>query len=193
MTTSISLDDSNYDENYTKESIISLQDENLFTFTIFFKIKNRKYRSEFQRYSLSAIFDNEDRLKIYKDADYLKGILRNIAEIVKIHEVENGEFPKIFFDKLSILWQNFAKKKEEIADELKSGTEIICPICHKKRHISISNDHNKNLIEHSVLQGEICRHKFTVYLNSSFKILGYKDQNIDLKEFIDKLNSVTSS
>ena len=192
MVGSLSFEDSTSDEDYTEESIIPLQAEKLFTFTIFFRIRSKDYRSDFQRYSLSAIFDCEDRLKIYKDADFLKSLLRNIAEIVKIHNVENGEFPSVFFDKLSVLWENFAKNKDKIADELKSGTEIMCPICQKTRQVTLSNDHNKNLIEHSVQQGEVCQHKFTVYLDSSFKILGYKDQNINLKEFIDKLTFVNS-
>ncbi|MGC9779486.1 MAG: hypothetical protein HZR80_09620 [Candidatus Heimdallarchaeota archaeon] len=190
MVGSLSYIDSEITYESTDESIIPLQEENLITFTLFFKIPKEDVRGKEKRFTISTIFEREKRKWIYDNASYLSETLRNLSDIVKMHYISD-EFTPEFLEKLDQLVKESIRLGLIENPHLKNKATITCPICSNKNLISINEKYSKlNIIEHKIFKGDVCPHQFTVYLDFKLNTLGYKEPEVNLSTLKEKLGSL---
>ncbi len=187
MVGSLSYTDSEMSYESTDESIISLQEENLITFTLFFKISKEDVRGKEKRFSISTIYEKEKRKWIYENASYLSETLRNLSDIVKMHYISD-EFTPEFLEKLDQMLSESIKLGFIESPHLKNKATITCPICSNKNQISINEKYSElNIIEHKIFKGDVCPHQFTVYLDFKLNTLGYKEPEVNFSILKEKL------
>ena len=85
MVGSYSFTDSEKANYSTDESIIPIQEEDIITFTQFFTIKRSHVRGKEKRFSISLLFNRENRLTVYKEASYLSAFIDNLKHWLKTY------------------------------------------------------------------------------------------------------------
>jgi hypothetical protein len=175
------------------ESIIPLSKEKIIAFAYLFTIKDEDARGGFRQSSLILAFDLDDRFTVYKNATFLARALKSFSQAIKLEHIQSKKFPMEISERYDRLQSELYEENKIKASKGKSNIEIVCPICTKRKNIEIPNVvKGVNFIEHQLLEGEVCEHSFTVYLDSKFNILGYKDPEIeitDMKNMFSKLKS----
>ncbi len=193
MVGSYSFTDSEKANYSTAESIIPIQEEDIISFTQFFTIKKSDVRGESKRFSISLLFNQESRLTVYKEASYLSAFIDNLKQNMRRSYISDDVFSSNFLIAFDILMEESIKFGILEDSELRNKVQIVCPICFNKGQVSVPKIiGGLNLVEHRIFKGDICQHQFTVYINSKYKVLGYKTIDVDLKEIKDKIGKLKS-
>lgn len=193
MVGSYSFTDSEKADYSTDESIIPIQEENIITFTQFFTMKKSDIRGKEKRFSISLLFKRESRLIVYKEASYLSAFIANFKQNMRNSYINDEEFSEDFLKDFDLLMDESIKFGILEDSQLKSKVQIICPICHNKNQVSVPKlITGLKLAEHRIFEGDVCSHKFTVYLDSKMNVLGYKNIDVELKEIKDKIGNLKS-
>ncbi len=193
MVGSYSFTDSEKADYSTDESIIPIQEENIITFTQFFTMKKSDIRGKEKRFSISLLFKRESRLIVYKEASYLSAFIANLKQNMRNSYINDEEFSEDFLKDFDLLMDESIKFGILEDSQLKSKVQIICPICHNKNQVSVPKlITGLKLAEHRIFEGDVCSHKFTVYLDSKMNVLGYKNIDVELKEIKDKIGNLKS-
>lgn len=193
MVGSYSFTDSEKADYSTDESIIPIQEENIITFTQFFTMKKSDIRGKENRFSISLLFKRESRLIVYKEASYLSAFIANLKQNMRNSYINDEEFSEDFLKDFDLLMDESIKFGILEDSQLKSKVQIICPICHNKNQVSVPKlITGLKLAEHRIFEGDVCSHKFTVYLDSKMNVLGYKNIDVELKEIKDKIGNLKS-
>jgi hypothetical protein len=112
--------------------------------------------------------------------------------MIELKHIQEKKVPLEISEKYNSMYLTVFSKITDDSVE-KPKIKIICPQCSKSGEIELPAITSEvRLIEHQIYEKEICAHSFTVYLDSSYNILGYKDPEIELhemKSFIAKLKS----
>ncbi|NHJ86852.1 MAG: hypothetical protein FK734_15425 [Asgard group archaeon] len=184
---------SDTDENSSRgESIIPFIKDKIITFAYMFPIKDSKARGGFRFCSLIAAFDIKDRILIYENATLLTRILKNISESIELKHIQTANFPMSISEKFNTIRSEIYVEKPKAIRE-KTDITITCPLCNVKNTIELpSITKGVKFIEHQIFANEICSHSFTVYLDSKFNILGYKDPQVEITEMKDMLGKLKS-
>ena len=193
MVGSYSFTDSEKADYSTDESIIPIQEENIITFTQFFTMKKSDIRGKEKRFSISLLFKRESRLIVYQEASYLSAFIANLKQNMRNSYISDEEFSQDFLKDFDLLMDESIKFGILEESQLKSKVQIICPICHNKNQVSVPKlIAGLKLAEHRIFEGDVCSHKFTVYLDSKMNVLGYKNIDVELKEIKDKIGNLKS-
>jgi len=181
------------EDNLRGESIIPFLKEKIITLAYLFPIKDSKARGGFRQCSIIIAFDIKNRSMVYENATLIARSLKSMSESIELKHIQTGKFPLSLSEQYDNIRTTLYNEKTQIITKGKSHLEIVCPICSKKKEIEIpSIAQGLKIIEHQIFEHEICDHSFTVYLDSKFNILGYKDQEIevtDMKNMFSKLKS----
>ena len=191
MVDSFSCTDSENRDYSAEESIIPIQEDNIITFSQFFKIRKDDVRGKEKRFSISLIFNRTNRSKVYQEASYLSAFLNNLKQIVTKNYNPEHEFPKEFLKNFDQLINKSIKFGILEDTQLKNKVQIICPICYNKNQVSVPKlIAGLKLVEHRIFAGDVCSHQFIVYIDSKYNVLGYKEIDVDLKELKEKIGNL---
>ncbi|NHJ49245.1 MAG: hypothetical protein FK733_15765 [Asgard group archaeon] len=174
---------SDTDENSLRgESIIPFLKEKIITFAYLFPLKDTKARGGFRQCSIVIAFNIKDRKNLYENATNLARYVKTMSESIELKHIQEKKIPLSISEKYntmrSIVFTEITK-----GTNAKSKIKIVCPQCSKSSEIELPTvTRGVKLIEHQIYEKEICEHSFTVYLDSKFNILGYKDPEIELNE-----------
>ncbi len=189
----LSFSSDSKEENLRGESIIPFLKEKIITMAYLFPIKDSKARGGFRQCSIITAFELKNRALVYENATTLARSLKSISATIKLEHIQTSKFPLVISEKYDIIRSKLFSKKNQKTPKGKDYIRIICPFCSKKKEIEIPTvAKGLKFIEHQIFEHEICEHAFTVYLDSKFNILGYKDQEIevtDMKNMFSKLKS----
>lgn len=193
MVGSYSFTDSEKANYSTDESIIPIQEEDIITFTQFFTIKRSHVRGKEKRFSISLLFNRENRLTVYKEASYLSAFIDNLKQNMRKSYINDIEFSQDFLSNFDQLMEESIKFGILEDSQLKNKVQIICPVCHNKNQVSVPKlQGSLKLAEHRIFKGDICSHQFTVYIDSKLNILGYKKTDVDLRDIKDRIGNLKS-
>ena len=181
-------------ENSLKgESIIPFLKEGLITFAYLFPIKDLEARGGLRQCSLIVAFNAENRKVLYENASSIAVVLKDMSEEIELKHIQKKDFPEKLVEKFDLIQKLVFSEAQ--ADDIheKTMVKIVCPQCQKSSEIEFSvKAKGVNFIEHFVEENEICSHSFTVYLDSKFNILGYKDPEVELNEMKSLLGKLKS-
>lgn len=181
------------DTNLRGESIIPFIKEKIITFAYLFPIKDSKARGGYRQCSIIIAFNINDRKIVYENATNLTRVIKTMSEQVELKHIQGAGFPLSISEQFDTLRNLIHSDAHLTAPKGKSTIVITCPRCTKNKEIELpSVAKGVKFIEHEIYEKEICDHAFTVYLDSKFNILGYKDQEIeltDMKKMFGKLKS----
>ena len=193
MVGSYSFTDSEKANYSTSESVIPIQDEEIISFTQFFSIKKSDVRGESKRFSISLLFNQDNRMTIYQEASYLSAFINNLKQNMRRSYISDIEFSQDFLIAFDLLMEESIKFGILEDSELRNKVQIICPICFNKGQVTVPKIiGGLNLVEHRIFKGDVCPHQFTVYINSKYNVLGYKSIDVDLKEIKDRIGKLKS-
>jgi hypothetical protein len=193
MVGSYSFTDSEKANYNIDESIIPIQEENIITFTQFFIIKNKDVRGKEKRFSISLLFSRESKLIVYKEASYLTAFIDNLKQNMRQAYISGIEFSKEFLKNFDQLVGESIKFGILEDPEIRNKVLIVCPVCHNKNEVFVPKLlAGMKLAEHRVFKGDVCPHQFAVYIDSKFKVLGYKAPDVELKEIKDRIGTLKS-
>jgi len=179
----MSFSDQTDEKSLRGESIIPFIKDGLITFAYLFPKKDSKARGGLRQCSLIVAFDAKDRKVIYENATTIAKILKGMSEQIELKHIQTKTFP-------NTLLKDYEKVSTTLFSETRSQTvsketklAIVCPLCSKNIEIKLpSVAKGVNFIEHQVEKNDICSHTFTVYLDSKFNVLGYKDPDVEIKD-----------
>lgn len=175
------------------ESIIPFLKEELITFAYLFPLKDAKARGGLRQCSIIVAFNEDVRKSLYENANSIGKILKSISEEIDIKHIEKKIFPDNILEKFNQIASTISTELSDEDMKKQSNLTIICPQCSKSKEIILPTlAKGVHFIEHQVVKDEVCNHSFTVYLDSKFNILGYKDPEIeltDMKKMFSKLKS----
>jgi len=181
------------DTNLRGESIIPFIKEKIITFAYLFPIKDTKARGGYRQCSIIVAFDIHDRKLLYENATNLTRILKSMSGMVELKHLQGTNFPFSISEQYDLLRNAIYTESQQTAPKGKTTLTIICPRCAIKKEIELpSVAKGVKFIEHEIYEKEVCDHAFTVYLDSKFNILGYKEPEIeltDMKNMFSKLKS----
>jgi hypothetical protein len=193
MVGSYSFTDSSKADYSADESIIPIQEENIITFTQFFALKNKEMRGKEKKFSISLLFNREQRLVVYQEASYLSAFINNLKQSMMNSYISEIEFTPEFLKSFDHLMNESLQFGILDSTQMKNKVQIICPICYNKNKVSVPKLINGlKLAEHRIFEGDVCSHQFTVYIDQNFNVLGYKKIDIDLKELKEKIGNLKS-
>ena len=180
------------EESLRGESIIPFLKEGIITFAYLFPIKDSSARGGFRQCSMIIAFNAKDRKIIYENATNLSRQLKIMSDEVELRHIQTKDFPISVSDKYKSIPEKVFTTKT-IDTKGKAKLEIVCPQCSKSSEIDFPTvAKGVKFIEHQIYEKEVCEHSFTVYLDSKFNILGYKDPEVeitDMKNMFSKLKS----
>ncbi|MHA1211209.1 MAG: hypothetical protein ACTSSH_01995 [Candidatus Heimdallarchaeota archaeon] len=175
------------------ESVIPFLKEKIITISYLFPIKDAKARGGFRQCSIIIAFDIDDRRLLYENATDITRLLRTISEIIELKHIQNKNFPISISVKYDMIRSMVFSSTKKLISKDKSMISITCPICTNSKEIEMPLvTKGLKFIEHQIFEKEVCEHAFTVYLDSKFNILGYKDTEVevsDMKNMFSKLKS----
>ncbi len=193
MVSALSFFKSKNNHQNASEAIIPFQDEDIITFSYFFSKDNPNVRGGKQNYSITAIFKEKDRLRVYDEANNLSDLLKRIGRLIEIHVAEHNIIPLEFIEICERLLAECSKFDIDKVNHEYVTFYATCPICSHKDKVNLKRKIEElKIVEYTIYRNDLCSHQFSVYVNSKFEILGYKEPKIDilkLKELIWKIKT----
>ncbi len=175
------------------ESIIPFIKEKIITFAYLFPIKDSKARGGYRQCSIIIAFDINDRKIVYESATNLARIMKTMSGLIELKHINGGHFPLSISEQFDMLRNTVYNEAQQSTPKGKSSLTIVCPRCARSKEIELPTvAKGVKFIEHEIYEKEICDHAFTVYLDSKFNILGYKEAEVevtDMKKMFSKLKS----
>ncbi|HUU77756.1 MAG TPA: hypothetical protein VMX55_05380 [candidate division Zixibacteria bacterium] len=175
------------------ESIIPFLKEGIITFAYLFPLKDVKARGGLRQCSIIIAFDENVRKNLYENANSIGKILKSMSEEIEIKHIEKKVFPEDILVKFEQIPSTISIELSDKDKQKQYNLTLVCPQCSKSKEINLPTmTKGVHFIEHQVAKDEVCNHSFTVYLDSKFNILGYKDPEIeltDMKKMFSKLKS----
>lgn len=186
MISSLSFFETEDTQKHSSEAIIPFQDEKIITFSFFFSKDNINVRGGKQKYSLTVIFGEKDRLKVYNEANRLSDFLKKIGRLMELHLTESNEIPQEFIEISERMFADCFNIDFDRINRENVIFSVTCPICAHRNEVNLRlNIEGLNIVEYTIYENDLCSHQFSVIVNSKFDILCYKESKIDIQELKD--------